>query len=264
MMIDYQHIDRLVELIGSSNPDNLGDVLAQAIEIRTQLDDVSKRFAEIPLTELRRLASRAEIGWELFSNPQLPTHTLSDKETIQLMGVERALHELCYCCERIEQASVITWGGSSPTRFYLNSVYHYVSSMFLVDTSKKTHKNLPMGGTVIRALAPIGLSNLLEPIDKVLKQPLGKDINFGDAVLRLRHSHLVHGDFSPERFEYLVAQTEMRDPDQQERLAALVWDLFYQLLLLDLRLLSLFTAINVNFTEIVIRYLLNVRRQQAP
>lgn len=262
MMIDYQQIDRLLELIKTSNPDNLGDVFAQAIEIRTQLDDVSKRFAEIPLTELRRLASQAEIGWKLFLNPQLPTHTLSDKEIIQLIGVERALHELCYCCERIEEASVITWGGSSPTRFYLNSIYHYVSSMFLVDRSKKTHKNLPMGGTVIRAFTPIGLSNLLKPIDKVLKEPLGKDINFGDAVLLLRHSHLVHGDFSPERFEYLVAQTEMRDRKQQQRLAALVWDLFYQLLLLDLRLVSLFTAINVNITEILIRYLVNTKKQQ--
>jgi len=260
-LIDYQQIDKLVEFIKITNPDNLGDMFAQAVEIRTQLEEVSKRFAENPLIKLRRKACHAEIGWKLFSKPQLPTHTLSDKEILQLIGVERALHELCYCCERIEEASVITWGGASPTRFYLNSIYHYVSSMFLVDTSKETHKNLPMGGTVIRAFAPIGLSNLLEPIDKVLKQPLGKDINFGDTVLLLRHSHLVHGDFSPERFEYLVAQTEMRDPKQQEKLSESVWDLFYQLLLLDLRIISVLTAIDVNIAELVIRYMANVKKE---
>jgi len=261
MTIDYQQIIKLVELKKSSNSDNLGDVFAQAVEIRTHLDEVSKIFAELPLTELRRLASHAEIGWKLFSKPCLPTHTLSDKDILKLLGVERALHELCYCCERIEEATVITWGGSSPTRFYLNSIYHYVSSMFLVDTSKETHKNLPMGGTVIRAFAPIGLSNLLEPIDKVLKQPLGKDICFGETILLLRHSHLVHGDFSPERFEYLVAKTEMRDPKQQEKLSDSVWDLFYQLLLLDLRLISVLTAIDVNITELAIRYLSIVKKE---
>lgn len=255
MTIDYQRIDKLVSLSRNANPDNLGDTFAQAVKVRSKIDDLSKEIAEIPLGKLRRLASHAEIGWKLFSAPQLPTHTLSDKETLQIVGVERALHELCYCCERLEEASFLTWGGSSPTRFYLNSIYYYVSSMFLIDTSNKSHNGLPMGGTVIRAFTPIGLTNLLDPINQALQQPLGKDISFGKTVLLLRHSHLVHGDFSPDRFEYLVARTEMRDPRQQERLASLVWDLFYQLILLDLKIIAILTAANVNFAEVVVRYL---------
>jgi hypothetical protein len=260
MAIDYQKIGKLAELIKISKPDNLGDVFAQAVEIRYELDDMSKSLAEIPLTELRKLASQAEIGWKLFLKPHLPTHLLSDIEILQLINVERALHELCYCCERIEETASLTWGGSSPTRFYFNSIYYYVSSMFLIDKSKKSHKKLSMGGTVIRAFNPAGLSSLLDPIDQVLKQPLAGDFTFGETILLLRHSHLVHGDFSPKRFEYLVAQTEMRDPKQQERLAASVWDLFYQLLLLDLRLIAVLTAIDVHVPELVIRYLESVKK----
>lgn len=161
---------------------------------------------------------------------------------------------MCYCCERINEAANITWGGSSGVRFYMNSIYHYVSSMFLVDASKPSHKDLPMGGTLIRALHPIGLGYLLDPIKMVLEEPFGER-TFGETNLHLRHIHLVHGDFSLGRIEHLIEQTQMRDPIQQERFASLIRDLFYELLRLDLILLAMMTAPNVDFLQIVARYL---------
>jgi hypothetical protein len=254
-----QLLHKLNDLVESATPDNLGDIFARAIETRGQIKGAYQYQAEFSLTELRSFASQAEIGWKLFSEPIVPNRVLSDRGILQIVGVERAVHELCYCFERIEQVATLTWGGSSPSRFYLNSIYHYVSSMFLIDTSKKTHKDLPMGGTVIRALSPMGLSDLLSPIKKVLQQPLG-DVSFGDAVLKLRHSHLVHGDFSPERFEYLVAESEMRIPEQQEKLSAIAWDLFYELILLNLKLIAVLTASNANIEEVIVRYINEIDR----
>jgi len=242
-------------LIPTANPSNLGDVFAEAVRIRTEIHDQSTlRLSERPLRDLRGMASRAEIGWALFKNPQMPSKPLGDGEILQLIGVEFALHELCYCCEMLQDVTDITSSGSSPTRFYLNGVYYYVTSMFLVDRSKPTHKGLPMGGTVIVALNPMGLADLLTPIDAILNRPFGAKSTFGDAVRKLRNSHLVHGDFSPERFEFLVADTHMRDPAQQERLASNIWDLFHQLLLLDLKVNAILTALNPNLPAIISRY----------
>ncbi len=256
---DQDKVDELVELTKIATPDNLGDTFEKALKIRQELNnDVAIKASELPMSNLRTLASRAELCWILFQEPTLPEDTIDDNETLQLIGIEYALHELCYCCERLDEASFITWGGSSPTRFYLNGIYHYVSSMFLVDTSRDTHRDLPMGGTVIRAIHPMGLSKLLDPIDEILKREFGDNNTFGDSILKLRHSHLVHGDFSPQRYEYLVTDTHMRDPKQKEIFAQFVWDLFHELLLLDLKVIAILAKLNLNMGEIITRYLRNI------
>ena len=135
-----------------------------------------------------------------------------------------------------------------------DSIYYYVTSMFLVDKNKPTHKGLPMGGMVVRALHPMGLSILLTPIDGILNRPFGKENTLGDAIRKLRNSQLVHGDFSPGQLESLVADTEMRDPAQQERLAANIWDLFHEILLLDLRITAILTKLNPDIQAIIARY----------
>jgi len=132
-------------------------------------------------------------------------------------------------------------------------MYHYTSSLFLVDTSKKSHKDLPMGGTVIRALSPMGLGALLDPVKVIFERPLG-DISLGETILNLRHSDLVHGDFSPERVEYLVRQTQLRDPRQQEELAHLIWLLFHRIIVLNLQILSLIASSGKDLGAITARY----------
>lgn len=215
MVIQNLILEELTRLVKNPIGEDLGDILIKVIEIRSRINDkATSMLAETLLINFRGQVARAEIGQPLFISPDLPNRDLTDLESLQLIGVERALYELCFCFENLEYASAFTWGGSTPTRFYLNSVYHYVSSMFLIDTSKSSHKNLPMGGTVIRALDSIGLSDLLNPIDKILQKQNG-DKGFGESILLLRHSHLVHGDFSPTRIEYLIDSTQMRNQDQQ-------------------------------------------------
>lgn len=252
---DQDKVDQIGNLVLVTNPENLGDIFEKAIRIRSTInDEFALKFSEIPMRKLRAMASRTPVGSTLFATPILPTRTLNDNEILRLIGLEFALHELCYCCDRLQEAADITWGGSSPTRFYLNGVYYYVTSLFLVDKTKPNHAGLPMGGTAILALHPIGLSDLLMPVNSILGRRFGKENTFGDAIRKLRNTYLVHGDFSPEQLESLVADTQMRDPVQQERLAANIWDLFHEVLLIDLRITAILASINPDLPAIITRY----------
>lgn len=252
---DAERLVRLRKLLKQDSNTPIGDVLVIATQISEEFEtNQYLLIAEEAMRGIRAVASGAQPADKVFeNNPRLP-RKLSDMEIFQLYSIERATHELCYCCEMIQSSTEITWGGSTSTRFYLNAFYHYTSSMFLVDTSKPTHKDLPMGGKVIRALHPIGLAHLLTPIKEILDLSFG-DISFGQAILNLRHSDLVHGDFSPERIEYLIRQTNMRNANQQQRFAQLIWKLFHRLLILNLNLLSLVGDIDEDMNNVVIRYL---------
>jgi len=257
---DAALLEELGNLLEQSTSSPIGDTLLAAIGLFEKLKGLTaRRVSEDAMRGLRSIASRAQPDALLFQYPPKLPRELTDIEFLQLARIDISVHELCYCCEMVQTAADMTWGGSSPTRFYLNGVYHYVSSLFLVDTSKPNHKGLPMGGTVIRALFPIGLAEILEPIRDILNQPLG-EITFGQTILNLRHSDLVHGDFSPERVEYLIRQTQIRDPKQQEQFAHLIWLLFHRLIILHLKLMALIAASGKDIGAVTIRYLQGASR----
>jgi|GEM_PF-1034404 hypothetical protein len=252
-------LERIHALLLSADQDNIGDVLLQVLAVRSRISNpLARMTAEPMLASLRRMAAKADLGWRVFATPPLLPRPLDDVEVLQLVSLEWALHELCYACESVELSAATTWGGSTPTRFYLNSIYHYVSSMFLLDTSSPRQKDLPIGGTAIRALHPMGLAALVDPVARILSQPLTPHITLGDTILRLRHSYLVHGDFSPRRIEYLIAQSEMRDPAQNELFATLIWDLFHELILFRLRIMALMTHEGIRVEPAILRYLASV------
>lgn len=162
---DFARLNALLEILKSLKTRPIGDVLTSAIEVFDGIETpMCRELAEGAMRTIRSIASRAQPTDKVFENPPRAPREFTDKELIQLLLISRAIHELCYCCESIQEVTEITWGGSTPTGFYLDSMYHMVSSLFLIDTSKPTHKNLPMGGTAIRALHPMGMGNMLEPI----------------------------------------------------------------------------------------------------
>jgi len=216
-------------------------------------------FAEESMKELRTRAARSDYHDICFQNPPKFPHNISDFEFLQLVRIEMTIHELCYCCEMIDKSASITSGGSSSTRFYLNGFYHYTSSLFLVDMSKKTHRGLPMGGTVIRALNPMGLSELLNPIKNIFDMAQG-DTTFGNTILNIRHSDLVHGDFSFKRVEYLINQSKVRDSNQHELFNHHIWLLFHNLIVLHLQLNSLVSSSGKDFEKVVYHYVLEQER----
>lgn len=252
---DAARLEKLAALLEQAPSSPIGDTLSAALQVFEQLEHpMARRIAEEALRGLRVFASRAQLDTLLFASPPSLPRELTDIEFVQLVRIEMTIHELCYCCEMIQHSTDLTSGGSSSTRFYLNGFYHYTSSLFLVDTSKPTHKNLPMGGTVIRALQPMGIADLLKPVKSILDEQFGT-ISFGQTILNLRHSDLVHGDFSPERVEYLISQTQFRDPDQQELFAHLIWQFFHRLILLDLNLLALIASSGKDFGVVMMNYL---------
>jgi hypothetical protein len=92
---------------------------------------------------------------------------------------------------------------------------HLISTMFLIDRNDRV-----MGGFCYRALEPIGLAHLLEPIREILGSSVG-DTTFGDFIRRSRNKLTVHGDFSLESLP--VAEREVPfDSDARKGFAVLL------------------------------------------
>lgn len=251
---DSARLEALYNLLKQEGSSPIGDTLIIATRLYEEIEDtIARHVAEEAMRGIRLLVSRTQLDSILFTVPPKLPRELTDIEYLQLLRIDMAVHELCYSCEMVQNSAEVTGGGSASTRFYLNGIYHYTSSMFLVDTSKFTHKDLPMGGTVIRALYPIGLTSILDPLKNILEEPFG-EITFGQAILNLRHSDLVHGDFSPERVEHLINQTQMRNPIQQEQFGHLIWRLYHRLIILHLELFSLLNSSGKDAGIVMLRY----------
>ena len=146
-MSDKKILRDLNDLVVSTTPDNLGDRLIQATKLLQGVEyPIARYYAEGSMAELRRMAVPADYGWKLFASPPHPLNKLQDIEVIQLIAIIGALHELSYACESVNLSANTGWEGSAQTRFYLNSIYHYVSSMFLLDTRSPRQEGFPMGG----------------------------------------------------------------------------------------------------------------------
>ncbi len=111
-----------------------------------------------------------------------------------------------------------------------------------------------MGGTIFKVLHSLGLSDLLDPIQNVLDQAMGNGISFGETVRKFRNDYLVHGRFSPIDIELIAQQSQIRDLRQRIRWVDLMWDLFYQSLLLRLKLIALLTDSGIDFEKLATKY----------
>lgn len=253
---DYEILLKIDLIQNQIDKNHLGDLLIACIlEKNKIINPFNQKLAESKLAIIRGYAARADYGFKYFANSIRPVRDLHDDEIIQLATLGRAVHEICYGFERLEESANLSDGGSTPVRFYINSIYHYLSSMFLIDKSAVSHKKLGIGGSVIFVLEPIGLSDLIRPINDIFNSELAPGAKFGDLILKVRHSFLVHGKFSPNATEYIVQQTNLRDPKQQERNTALLWDVFYQLLVFRLRILDIFHEMRIDYDAVVLRYL---------
>lgn len=247
---DFAIIYKIEKLASNPSEYNIGDALGEALALLSVIkDETGRQLAGIFLSRLRTFARRAEVGWQAFSSVPKPSHRLSDGETIQLFLIEETLHEFCYGAERVNEVSSAAGETSTPIRFYVNSLYHYVSTLYLLDK-----KNSAMGGTIFKVFDSLGLSYLLVPIQAVLDKPLGKGISFGETVRQFRNDY-VHGRFSPIDIESIVRQSEIRDQRQRIRLVDLMWELFYQSLLLRLELIAILTASGIDLEKLMAKFL---------
>jgi hypothetical protein len=101
--------------------------------------------------------------------------------------------------------------GSPAKAFYLNSIYNYIATLFLLDK-----KEWPMGGTAYRALQRHGLCNLLDPVKVLLDEPIGQ-ISFGEIIRVFRNSAFVHGRHSDADLDRVYAEVDMTESINQVR-----------------------------------------------
>ncbi|HEY4667040.1 MAG TPA: hypothetical protein VIH26_07035 [Anaerolineales bacterium] len=240
----------MLGLVMSANPENVGDVYEAALDIAGSISDpISHHRAEQYISQIRGLARQADIGWKLFDKATAAARPLTDEEIIQVMTLASTWLTFCYGAERLDEASAVTGPDSTPVRFYINSLYHYIASLYLLE--KDTD---PIGGTVYKTLSPLGLAHFLDPIKTVLDEPMN-GISFGETIRKIRNDFLVHGVFSPSDIAPVVGQTRLRDMTQVLRLADLIWELFNRSFVLRLRLISLLTDLGVDPAQVIARYL---------
>jgi hypothetical protein len=248
MSID--HLQQLLDLTLSASPENVGDVYEEALDIAATLSDpFSHHRAEQYISQIRGLAHNADIGWKLFDKAPSVSRSLTNEEIIQMMTLASTLLTFCYGAERLDEASAVTGPDSTPVRFYINSLYHYIASLYLLEKSKD-----PIGGMVYKTLSPLGLAQLLDPIKAVLDEPMD-EISFGETIRKIRNDFLVHGVFSPSDIAPVLCKTRLRDMTQVLRLADLIWELFNRSFVLRLRLISLLTDLKVDPAMLITRYM---------
>jgi hypothetical protein len=249
-LLDNIHLQDLIRISEEVTRDNVGDIMSRAVVYKGAIANLDNLIvADRIFEKIRSFARKADIGWKIFEQPIMPTRDLSSMQVWQLISIAGTLVEINYCFERIEDVAYFTFENSAPVRFYVNGIFHYVSALFLLDYKNNRDKNLPYPGTVIKALHPLGLTQLLDPVYQVLNRSFGKSLNYGETILKNRNKQFVHGSFSPESIKDLVADSDIFDNVQKERFIQNHWDLYNRLILLRLRLLSILTALDVSFEK---------------
>src|SRR5574341_777673 len=249
-MSDDDRVNEILLLALSTTPNNVGDVYARAVDIYNHILSAEKQqVGEYYIAQIRSLARQAEIGWRLFATPPQVPRPLSDDEQIQLIIIIATLHSFSYGVERFDEASFATGPDSTPVRFYINSLYHFIAALYLLDKDGD-----PMGGMVYKTLHPMGLDDLLDPVRDVLNKPMEAGVTFGETIRRIRNDFLVHGTFSPADISAVVRATRLQDMTQILRLTNLIWELFNHSFILKLKLIGLLTASGVDPYELAAQY----------
>lgn len=235
-------VGEILKLALSVTPNNVGDIYVRTVELYTQIQKSDKQqMGEYYIAQVRSIARQAEIGWKIFTTSPITSHPLSEEEQIQIIMIISTLHTFCYGVERLDEASFVTGADSPPVRFYINSLYHYIAALYLLNKEKD-----PIGGMVYKTLSPMGLSPLLDEVKAVLDKPMEGGISFGETIRRIRNDFLVHGSFSPDDISSIVKTTQLQDMTQRLHLTNLIWELFNQSVILKLKLLALLTASGVD------------------
>ena len=228
-------------------PENIGDIYSESFYLFLEISDPNiKKIAENSINQLRSTARNAEIGWIISSKPPIPSHKLNETEQIQLIALNVTLFSFCYGVERLNETSLLTSPDSIPVRFYINSIYHYIAALYLLDKNDD-----PIGGMVYKTINPMGLSSILEPIKQILDRPMEGNLSFGETIKKIRNDFMVHGTFSPNDVASVINKAKLREQREIIHLSDLIWELFNQSFILELKIIALLTSIGTNTQQLL-------------
>jgi hypothetical protein len=92
----------------------------------------------------------------------------------------------------------------------------------------------------------MGLEGFLEPVYKIFDRQFGEEKTYGETILAVRNKQFVHGSFSPENVQRVVKDSHIFDELQRARFVQNHWDLFDQLVILRLKLISTVAYSNIS------------------
>ena len=246
-MQNWVNVQVIKNLYENVNQDNIGDYLEIALMIQSLIiNPFAGIKSEEYLDQIKKYAGQSDIGWRNFQEPILPIIQLSQLNIWQIYSIISSLQELSYCFERIEEAALLTWDRSAPVRFYVNGIFHYISSLFLLGWKDNEEQGLPYPGTVIKVLHPLGLSQLLSNVYEILNRKFGDQYSYGDTIRLIRNRHFVHGKFSPNDIAKVVQDGEIYDELQSTKFANYHREISNQIVLLKLRLISIVSILNID------------------
>src|SRR5206468_957384 len=104
--------------------------------------------------------------------------------------VVHAVKQFSFGLERLSGIADQYPDGTPPKAFYLSALYNYVAVFYLLDKPK----NKPMGGAFYPSLERHGLQYLLDPIQTLLREPMGTT-TFGEVVRVVRNKVVVHSTY---------------------------------------------------------------------
>ena len=247
---DEAPLRELVAIASNLNQDSIGDSMIRGIRLRSIiLEPTLKDKADQLLDKIRAYARNADIGWNIFNTPIKLEEKLTETQVWQLIAMVGTLREFNYAFERVEEASLFTFENSAPVRFYINGIFHYLATLFLLDLIENKKKGFSRPGTLIKALTPMGLEGLLDSIYEVFDRPFGDEITYGQTILSVRNKGFVHSSFSPENIQKTVKDSHIFDETQKIKFIQNHWDLFDRVIILRLQLTSIVTFEKVNLQD---------------
>ncbi len=125
--------------------------------------------------------------------------------------IVHTLKQVLYGFDQLDALGTDVGPGSPTMAFYLNSIYNYVTLLFLLDGKDK-----PIAGSVYPALERHGLAVLLDPVKAVLDEPLG-GTTFGEAIRVFRNKAIVHSTHADADLERIYEAVNMSRSENQMR-----------------------------------------------
>jgi len=146
--------------------------------------------------------------------------------------IVHAIKQVSWGFERLNSIADSYEDGSAAKAFYLSAIYNYIAAFYLLDAKKGS-----MGGTFHEALKRHNLSHLLDPIVRLLREPMGRT-TFGEVVRVVRNKAVVHTTYRDRDLDRLYSKVDMQKVANQARFQELLVEMDQQNRELALRLLE--------------------------
>ena len=254
-------IDRISTLLASANRDNLGDILLECFRLleagpRNPENVTSEELIQLEQTMryAYELAGRVDLGWKLFATVDKPISSLADEQCIQLFTISAALREAAFCFAGLTKAAQTSPYGTTAIRFFINGLCSNVAAWFLLDWKDNRKAGFSQAGSIIRVLEPLGLGHLLDPIYRILSQPLG-NLKLREAIIQIRNEAIVHTNFLPDGIKRLYTHSELHKLKNKFLWNALLNELGNEILILQLKLMAIIDASGKNLEQTLRAYM---------